>query len=62
VIAVADIPYTLNGKKVETAVTNIVHGRPVTNRDSLANPESLDIYAGLVGELTVNANGGGDKE
>ena len=51
VIAVPDIPYTLNGKKVETAVTNILHGRPVTNRDSLANPESLDIYAGLVGEL-----------
>jgi acetoacetyl-CoA synthetase len=61
-IAVADIPYTLNGKKVETAVTNILHGRPVTNRDSLANPESLDIYAGLVGELTVNANGRGDIE
>ena len=53
VIAVADIPYTLNGKKVETAVTNILHGRPVTNRDSLANPESLDIYAGLVGELSA---------
>jgi acetoacetyl-CoA synthetase len=53
VIAVADIPYTLNGKKVETAVTNILHGRPVTNRDSLANPASLDLYAGLVGELTA---------
>ena len=52
-IAVADIPYTLNGKKVETAVTNILHGRPVTNRDSLANPESLDIYEGLAGELTA---------
>src|SRR5450756_188580 len=44
VIAVPDIPYTLNMKKVETAVTNLVHGRPVTNRDALANPDSLDFY------------------
>lgn len=51
IIAVPDIPYTLNMKKVETAVTNILHGRPVTNRDALANPESLDCYEGLVAEL-----------
>ncbi|MHB9150806.1 MAG: hypothetical protein ACYC33_12160, partial [Thermoleophilia bacterium] len=51
IIAVPDIPYTLNLKKVETAVTNILHGRPVTNRDALANPESLDFYEGLVEEL-----------
>ncbi|MHB8867372.1 MAG: acetoacetate--CoA ligase [Thermoleophilia bacterium] len=50
-IAVPDIPYTLNGKKVETAVTNLVHGRPVTNRDALINPESLAFYEGLVEEL-----------
>ena len=50
-IAVPDIPYTLNAKKVETAVTNLVHGRPVTNRDALINPESLDFYEGLVEEL-----------
>ncbi|WP_207707673.1 hypothetical protein, partial [Desulfofundulus thermobenzoicus] len=36
--------YTLNMKKVESAVTNIVNGRPVTNRDALANPECLDYY------------------
>jgi len=51
IIAAPDIPYTLNGKKVETAVTNLVHGRPVTNRDALINPESLDFYEGLVEEL-----------
>jgi acetoacetyl-CoA synthetase len=48
VIAVPDIPYTLNMKKVETAVTNLVHGRPVTNRDALANPDSLGFYERLV--------------
>ncbi|MEM4004592.1 MAG: hypothetical protein QXM43_03030 [Desulfurococcaceae archaeon] len=36
-----DIPYTFNMKKVEIAVMNIINGRPVTNRDSILNPESL---------------------
>ncbi len=48
IIEVPDIPYTLNMKKVESAVTNIVHGRPVANRDALINPESLDYYERLV--------------
>jgi acetoacetyl-CoA synthetase len=44
IIEVPDIPYTFNGKKVESAITNIVNGRPVTNRDALVNPESLDYF------------------
>lgn len=51
IIEVPDIPYTLNLKKVETAVTNIIHGKPVSNRDALANPESLDYYESIVPEL-----------
>ncbi len=43
-----DIPYTLNLKKVETAVYNIINGRPVVNRDALINPESLDFYQSIV--------------
>ncbi len=43
-----DIPYTLNLKKVETAVANIINGRPVVNRDALINPESLDFYQSIV--------------
>jgi acetoacetyl-CoA synthetase len=46
-----DIPYTLNMKKVESAVTNIVNGRPVLNRDALKNPESLDYYEKILPEL-----------
>ena len=46
-----DIPYTLNMKKVEIAVTNIIHGRPVSNRDALINPESLDYYESILAEL-----------
>jgi len=51
IIEVPDIPYTLNMKKVESAVTNIMHGKPVLNRDALINPESLDYYDKLKEEL-----------
>ena len=41
VVQVADIPRTRSGKIVELAVRNVVHGQPVKNRESLANPEAL---------------------
>jgi len=44
IIEAPDIPYTFSMKKVESAVVNILNGRPVTNRDALTNPESLDFY------------------
>ncbi len=44
-------PYTLNMKKVESAVTNIIHGRPVLNRDALSNPEVLDYFEKIVPDL-----------
>ncbi len=47
IIEVADIPYTISMKKVELAVRNIIHGKPVKNRDALKNPESLDLYKDL---------------
>ncbi len=47
IIPVADIPFTINMKKVELAVKNIIEGNPVTNRDALANPEALDLYRDL---------------
>jgi acetoacetyl-CoA synthetase len=50
IIEVPDIPYTMNMKKVESAVTNLVHGRPVFNRDALVNPQSLDYYERIIGE------------
>ena len=48
---VDDIPYTFSGKKVESAVTNIMNGRPVTNRDALTNPESLDYFEKLQSDM-----------
>ncbi|MFA6449530.1 MAG: acetoacetate--CoA ligase, partial [bacterium] len=44
IIAIKDIPYTLNMKKVEIAVKKIIQGEPVLNRDALKNPEALDLY------------------
>ena len=44
-------PYTLNMKKVESAVTNIIHGRPVMNRDALMNPEVLDYFEKILPDL-----------
>ena len=47
VIAVADIPRTKSGNIVELAVRDVVHGRPVKNKEALANPEALDLFADL---------------
>lgn len=51
IVEVPDIPYTLNMKKVEMAVSNLINGRPVLNRDALINPESLDYYENILDEL-----------
>jgi len=47
ILAVPDIPYTLNMKKVELAVKKVIQGQEVLNRDALRNPEILDYYANL---------------
>jgi len=44
---VADIPRTKSGKIVELAVRDTVHGRPIKNKEALANPEALDLYKDL---------------
>jgi len=41
---VDDIPRTISGKKVEIAVTKILNGEEVKNKDALANPDSLDKF------------------
>ena len=47
IIQVADIPRTISGKITELAVRDVVHGRPVKNRDALANPEALELFRDL---------------
>jgi acetoacetyl-CoA synthetase len=53
IIAVPDIPYTLNMKKVELAVRKMIHGKEVRNKDALRNPECLALFA-AVPELLVD--------
>nr|WP_221237102.1 acetoacetate--CoA ligase [Roseospira goensis] len=45
VVQVMDIPRTKSNKIVELAVREVVHGRPVKNKEALANPEALDEFA-----------------
>ena len=51
ILEAPDIPYTLNMKKVESAVMNIANGRPVANRDALVNPDSLEYFERVFTEL-----------
>ena len=44
IVQVTDLPRTQSGKIAELAVRDILHGRPVTNRHALANPESLEQF------------------
>ncbi|KAI8908028.1 hypothetical protein EDD86DRAFT_208747 [Gorgonomyces haynaldii] len=44
ILPIADIPYTLTGKKVEVAVKKIISGKKISPSSSLANPESLKLY------------------
>jgi len=54
IMAVPDIPRTLNGKKLEVPVKKILAGtspEEAASRDSLSNPDSLDRFAELAGKL-----------
>ncbi len=47
IVEVSDIPRTISGKISEIAVREVVHGRPVSNTEALANPEALKLYERL---------------
>jgi acetoacetyl-CoA synthetase len=51
ILEVPDIPRTVNGKIVEIAVRDVLHGRQVRNTDALANPQALDYFKDRI-ELT----------
>jgi acetoacetyl-CoA synthetase len=54
ILETSDIPYTLNMKKVESAVANILNGRPVANQSALINPDSLDYYRAVAEQLQAH--------
>ena len=41
IFEVKEIPRTISGKKVEIAVSKILNGEEIENKDALANPDSL---------------------
>ena len=47
IVVAPALPRTKSNKLVELAVTDVVNGREVRNRDSLANPEALDFFKSL---------------
>ncbi len=44
VLQVTDIPRTRSGKIVELAVRDVVHNRPIKNKEALDNPEALEQF------------------
>ena len=47
ILQVSDVPYTISGKKVELAVSQIIQGTEPANKDALKNPEALALYRDL---------------
>ncbi len=44
VIQIKQVPHTINGKKVELAVTKILNGEEIDNKEALSNPEALEQF------------------
>jgi len=44
ILTTPDVPYTINGKKVEVAIKKLIHGQEVKNQDALRNPECLEYF------------------
>lgn len=51
IIIAPEIPYTFSGKKIESSITNIIHGRPISNRGAMRNPECLIFYEEIAEKL-----------
>ena len=52
ILPIQDIPYTVNGKKVEVAVKKILAGQAVKNQGALANPQCLELFK-QIPEVTI---------
>jgi acetoacetyl-CoA synthetase len=47
IIQAPELPKTKSNKLVELAVSDLINGRSVRNRDGLLNPAALDWFAAL---------------
>ena len=55
IIAVAELPTTLNGKHSERAATDAVNGNPVSNLAALRNPESIEQIRSAVAQAEARS-------
>jgi len=58
IFQIREVPRTLSGKVLEVPVKRILTGTPperAASRDSLANPEALDYFVNLAGELAAES-------
>ncbi|MEZ4607474.1 MAG: hypothetical protein R2865_11940 [Deinococcales bacterium] len=49
IFQVSQLPRTRSGKTTEIAISKLVNGQTVPNREVMANPEALDEIAALLG-------------
>jgi len=47
IIQIDDIPKTMNGKIVELAIRDMIHGIPIKNKEAIANPQALEQFANI---------------
>lgn len=47
ILPITEIPYTINGKKVEVAVKKIISGENVVPSGAIANPACLDLFKNI---------------
>ncbi|MEM1136894.1 MAG: acetoacetate--CoA ligase [Bacteroidota bacterium] len=58
-IAVADIPYTMSGKKMETPIKKILMGHSpekVLNKDSMKDPKAVEFFISFAAEMKDKLN------
>ena len=51
ILPAPDIPYTVNGKKMELAVKCALAGEAIANRAAMANPQAIDYFVKLSKEF-----------
>jgi acetoacetyl-CoA synthetase len=57
ILEIADVPYTISGKKMETPVKKVLQRKPLDkafNRDSMRNPEAMGYFLELADNLGRN--------
>jgi acetoacetyl-CoA synthetase len=57
IVAIASVPRTISGKKLEVPIKKILLGMPVetaVNRDSMTNPESIDWFVDYATQLAAS--------